>query len=247
MPNPHGHDTIPACPKDKSNVVPLHDVDILSRGARTPRTQPSDLGMAARRGEALCFGRTGNRHQPRPRCKAPATNNQITSSWLRTDQPDRIWWSQTGSNRRPHACKARALPTELWPRPAKDRALSGTTLNRPTRRIPNATWAPDHQRNAQTTPALESPRCRRWWTWEEMVGLGRLELPTSRLSSARSNQLSYKPESATSLDPATSLQNRCERRTRNPVELVRREKEETKAAWSRIMGPTKDPCSKTPR
>ena len=28
----------------------------------------------------------------------------------------RKWWSQTGSNRRPHACKARALPTELWPR-----------------------------------------------------------------------------------------------------------------------------------
>ena len=27
----------------------------------------------------------------------------------------------------------------------------------------------------------------------EVVGLGRLELPTSRLSSARSNQLSYKP------------------------------------------------------
>ncbi len=29
----------------------------------------------------------------------------------------------------------------------------------------------------------------------KMVGLGRLELPTSRLSSARSNQLSYKPVS----------------------------------------------------
>ena len=27
----------------------------------------------------------------------------------------------------------------------------------------------------------------------KVVGLGRLELPTSRLSSARSNQLSYKP------------------------------------------------------
>ena len=27
----------------------------------------------------------------------------------------RKWWSQTGSNRRPQACKARALPTELWP------------------------------------------------------------------------------------------------------------------------------------
>jgi hypothetical protein len=62
------------------------------------------------------------------------------------------WWSQTGSNRRPHACKARALPAELWPRNQKTNAHS-----------------------------------------IKVVGLGRLELPTSRLSSARSNQLSYKP------------------------------------------------------
>jgi hypothetical protein len=27
------------------------------------------------------------------------------------------WWSQSGSNRRPQACKASALPTELWPPP----------------------------------------------------------------------------------------------------------------------------------
>ena len=65
-----------------------------------------------------------------------------------------VWWSQTGSNRRPHACKARALPAELWPHQARPCEL----------------------------------------TQREMVGLGRLELPTSRLSSARSNQLSYKPE-----------------------------------------------------
>jgi hypothetical protein len=67
----------------------------------------------------------------------------------------RRWWSQTGSNRRPHACKARALPTELWPRAA---------------------------------------RRFRMHSHLDVVGLGRLELPTSRLSSARSNQLSYKPE-----------------------------------------------------
>src|SRR5262245_33166192 len=30
------------------------------------------------------------------------------------EPPD--WWSQTGSNRRPPACKAGALPAELWPR-----------------------------------------------------------------------------------------------------------------------------------
>jgi hypothetical protein len=27
------------------------------------------------------------------------------------------WWSQSGSNRRPSACKADALPAELWPLP----------------------------------------------------------------------------------------------------------------------------------
>src|SRR5690242_13987990 len=70
------------------------------------------------------------------------------------------WWSQTGSNRRPPACKAGALPTELWPRSAE-----------------------------RVQPQLRVGRELR-----EMVGLGRFELPTSRLSSARSNQLSYKPK-----------------------------------------------------
>src|ERR1043166_2449436 len=32
------------------------------------------------------------------------------------DEHRSCWWSQTGSNRRPPACKAGALPTELWPR-----------------------------------------------------------------------------------------------------------------------------------
>src|SRR5260221_9334949 len=31
------------------------------------------------------------------------------------DEQNPNWWSQTGSNRRPPACKAGALPTELWP------------------------------------------------------------------------------------------------------------------------------------
>jgi hypothetical protein len=68
------------------------------------------------------------------------------------------WWSQTGSNRRPHACKARALPTELWPRSR-------------IRHNPRG--------------AIGAPK---------MVGLGRLERPTSPLSGVRSNHLSYRPE-----------------------------------------------------
>ena len=65
-----------------------------------------------------------------------------------------FWWRLTGSNRRPPACKAGALPAELRP--------------------------PDI-------------------SMMELVGLGGLEPPTSRLSSARSNQLSYKPSDRVSV------------------------------------------------
>ena len=63
------------------------------------------------------------------------------------------WWSQTGSNRRHPACKAGALPAELWP----------------------------HQ-------GCHQPK--------RVVGPGRLELPTSRLSGVRSNHLSYGPQAS---------------------------------------------------
>jgi hypothetical protein len=93
-----------------------------------------------------------------------------------------IWWSQTGSNRRPHACKARALPAELWPRTR--------------RRMPFAlaTAQPPPFKKACRAEAAEQRR---------LVGLGRLELPTSRLSSARSNQLSYKPLTTRSIAART--------------------------------------------
>ena len=35
------------------------------------------------------------------------------------------WWSQSGSNRRPQACKASALPTELWPHRSKQSGNGG--------------------------------------------------------------------------------------------------------------------------
>jgi hypothetical protein len=91
------------------------------------------------------------------------------------------WWRQTGSNRRPEACKATALPTELCPR---------------------LSVFPDE---AGFCPASHV-----------MVGLGGLEPPTSRLSSARSNQLSYRPERA--------------------IALLCDQERETKTAASRKMG-----------
>src|SRR5580693_9200984 len=34
-----------------------------------------------------------------------------------------IWWSQAGSNRRPLACHASALPAELWPQLSRGETL----------------------------------------------------------------------------------------------------------------------------
>jgi hypothetical protein len=48
-----------------------------------------------------------------------------------------VWWSQTGSNRRPPACKAGALPTELWPRQecGSRRRVSGQRILMPKTRL----------------------------------------------------------------------------------------------------------------
>ena len=83
-------------------------------------------------------------------------------------------WSQTGSNRRPHACKARALPTELWPPQGNASGPLRAAVGVDPRRLP-----PPRSR----LPA----HCG-------VVGPGGLEPPTSRLSGVCSNQLSYRPE-----------------------------------------------------
>ena len=65
------------------------------------------------------------------RCQTTRTPRRTTKRanyFLRTnlEPPAQRWWSQTGSNRRPPACKAGALPTELWPRTvAATRTVSG--------------------------------------------------------------------------------------------------------------------------
>jgi hypothetical protein len=76
-----------------SERSPLHDV-------RQQRARPGEPGPGAKY-VVICgrAGRAGARHE------------------RQRDHVDQspIWWSQTGSNRRPPACKAGALPTELWP------------------------------------------------------------------------------------------------------------------------------------
>src|SRR5262249_40358309 len=92
------------------------------------------------------------------------------------------------SNRRPPACKAGALPTELWPRSAERMPAGESKRRLACRAVARAPHSPAFALWASARHP--SPRLRE----RRMVGLGRLELPTSRLSRARSNQLSYKPK-----------------------------------------------------
>ena len=134
------------------------------------------------------------------------------------------WWSQTGSNRRPHACKARALPAELWPRTRRRMllvallcalAFAGATAQQPS------------FKKACRAEAAEQRR---------LVGLGRLELPTSRLSSARSNQLSYKPLTRGACSRASAQRQRIAQA--QPWRVFVREERETKTAKSRQWSST---------
>ena len=62
--------------------------------------------------------RKGRRHAPAGRPGANSLDADEGSGPVRSKRPPHPvedWWSKTGSNRRPHACKARALPTELLP------------------------------------------------------------------------------------------------------------------------------------
>ena len=79
-------------------------------------------------------------------------------------------WSRPGSNRQPPGCKPGALPVELQPR-----CLPNTGQCRPSRSF---------NRFPHTTRQGRAVR----------MGPGRLELPTSPLSGARSSQLSYEPD-----------------------------------------------------
>ena len=140
---------------------------------------PSPAGAKARTSVTPDTG-TPALAQPCKNNARQRTCNDPPAKVPKNPQRSRSWWSLSGSNRRPEACKATALPTELRPRSKRAR--------------PN------------------------------LVGLGRLERPTSPLSGVRSNHLSYRPEPSQ------------KRRSRRHLPYgVRNEIRETKTAMSRLL------------
>src|SRR6185312_4446646 len=108
------------------------------------------------------------RHRPLPRRTADLMSSSAGK-----------WWSQPGSNRRPQACKASALPTELWPH---DRLKSEGAFHFVhligLRDARCAIVVLDHPADGLRVT---------------MVGREGVEPSTSRLSGVRSNHLSYRP------------------------------------------------------
>ena len=97
----------------------------------------------------------------------------------------RDWWRRPDSNRRPSACKADALPTELRPQGRQRKARENPTNQDQVQRDAAAA-------NPSSDPGFPSTTV----VQEGMVGLCGFEPQTSRLSGERSNQLSYRPRSS---------------------------------------------------
>ena len=70
----------------------------------------ADPGVESRRSDRSPL------HDVRQRRRLKADGLGVTQTDKSRTMVPPGWWSQTGSNRRPPACKAGALPTELWPR-----------------------------------------------------------------------------------------------------------------------------------
>ena len=114
-----------------------------------------DLPAAVRSSATIYFRRLASKSL-HSRCQSAGRtpNTERRNCYLRSRRrispeynTELEWWSQTGSNRRPEACKATALPTELWPH-----SLERITKQEAQR--PYSLFATPH-----SLPI--------WWAWED--------------------------------------------------------------------------------
>ena len=110
--------------------------------------------------------------------RAPGQKAQRTPTTPGQTPPGPGEWRRSGSNRRPPACKAGALPAELRPHTDERRraAPCAAPASRPNARLPSGGFL-----RSKAEPCSAK------------MGQGGLEPPTPRLSSVCSNQLSYWP------------------------------------------------------
>ena len=154
----------------------MHLIALIIHVHQSSRLRQSKMHAVARNDVALALKRASTRRVARPNGRRAR---------LRVGLPARgtKWWSRTGSNRRPEACKATALPTELRPhfmahaphgyprkssrRPFGLAMLSASTsqsceICETTRRVASA-----NARRARLRVGLPA-RGIRWWAWEDL-------------------------------------------------------------------------------
>ena len=121
-----------------SDQSPLYDVRNPARASCKGHNVRSDVSRTMFSGDVL-WRCSLVRRKARRRPLGYAVHRSVPA-WPCHAKPE-AWWSQTGSNRRPHACKARALPAELWPRTRRRMLYAGL-------------------RDAYARS--------RWWAWEDL-------------------------------------------------------------------------------
>jgi hypothetical protein len=94
------------------------------------RQRPEPGPLTGPRSIRTCLLFTMTKRTSKPGARSPRSQDRSFFRMSSTAGPSLVqrgWWSRTGSNRRPEACKATALPTELRPR-------TTTSSRRPSRR-----------------------------------------------------------------------------------------------------------------
>jgi hypothetical protein len=112
---------------------------------RTPRGRDLDVLLDEPR-----HCRMQRRESPARRRASGRISGASRAEFIPVERPP-VWWSQTGSNRRPPACKAGALPTELWPR---QKSAAGR------RAIKN--------KHSHLIADYRLPISENWWAWEDL-------------------------------------------------------------------------------
>ena len=104
----------------------------------------------------------------------------------------RNWWSRAGLNRRPQACKARALPAELLP--LKFSVENFIPRTRPFGAFEGTqTFLNRSPSSAYCLPMASSGQFCLTKSMAKLVGPSGIEPETSALSAQRSSHLSYRP------------------------------------------------------
>jgi hypothetical protein len=138
-------------------------IDLLFTMSKIPQARPSGQRMRSDVSRTFVLAIRSERSSPSSLFRTTTGQPSLRKACrAKAGVASEGWWSQTGSNRRPHACKARALPAELWPRTRRRMLLIARVVRSPSPALRRSSLRP--RRPAE--PKLQSSEG--WWAWEDL-------------------------------------------------------------------------------